>query len=62
VGQWLAGWGGDFALNLALIFAKKSLIRCSGTALQDNFLRYMQDPELHGLVFSQRKKPVSPLI
>lgn len=25
-------------------------------------LRYMQDPELHGLVFSQRKKPVSPLI
>jgi hypothetical protein len=25
-------------------------------------LRYMQDPELHGLVFSQRKKPISPLI
>ncbi|MEY2748004.1 MAG: hypothetical protein RLZZ168_20, partial [Cyanobacteriota bacterium] len=25
-------------------------------------LRYMQDPELHGLVFGQRKKPVSALI
>ena len=25
-------------------------------------LRYMQDPELHGLVFSQRKKAVSPVI
>jgi hypothetical protein len=25
-------------------------------------LRYMQDPELHGLIYSQRKKPVSPLI
>ena len=25
-------------------------------------LRYMQDPELHGLVFSQQKKPISPLI
>jgi hypothetical protein len=26
------------------------------------WLRYMQDPELHGLVFGQRKKPVSALI
>jgi hypothetical protein len=25
-------------------------------------LRYMQDPELHGLIYSQRKKAVSPLI
>lgn len=25
-------------------------------------LRYMQDPELHGLVFGQQKKPLSPLI
>ncbi len=27
-----------------------------------NALRYMQDPELHGLIYSQRKKAVSPLI
>ena len=25
-------------------------------------LRYMQDPELHGLLFSQQKKALSPLI
>ena len=25
-------------------------------------LRYMQDPELHGLMFSQRRVAISPLI
>ena len=25
-------------------------------------LRYMQDPELHGLVYGRKRKPVSPLI
>ena len=55
-------WGGDLALNFALIFANQSSTRCGTMALQDDFLRYMQDPELHALIYGQRKLATTPLI
>ena len=34
----------------------------TAVVLPRRILRYMQDPELHGLVYGRQRQPLSPLI